>query len=354
MTPDGGAQDRVALIYSPHAGSVERAKPGRLLQKAGLMVFESVPIGDLGARDAADMTRRWRETGVRAVVAAGGDGSVGAVAALADQADLPLGILPLGTANDIARALALPESPDAAARLIASSLRDGQERLVDAGELVSDHGATGGLFMHALTLGVNVEFARLATDISQRLRWGKLTYAASAIESLSHFTPVPVTLTLGGIEGQPEDVSRTITAKVALLAAINLPVFGGRLGLTLPTIRDNDRLLDFFVIHALETPDLGAVVTAVEGLLVALTGGARAGQPKASAAPGWWWIRARSAAISTPVPVEITLDGELRGRTPAIARVAARPVRVLGARAYATLKDTLTTSRIGRASGTNA
>jgi diacylglycerol kinase (ATP) len=51
------------------------------------------------------------------VVVAGGDGSIAPVAAAAGAADVPLAVLPVGTANDFARRLGLPESLTAACRL---------------------------------------------------------------------------------------------------------------------------------------------------------------------------------------------------------------------------------------------
>lgn len=359
-----GGRAPVALVYSPHAGSAARADPVELLRRAGLRVANAVPISELRALDPAEVVARWRQAGVRAIIAAGGDGSVGSVATFADLADLPLGILPLGTANDIARALALPEDPATAAQLIARCLRDGQERPIDAGELVAapdstaDPSARNSHFLHALTLGLNVEFARLATNVEQRLRWGRLTYAVSAVASFSRFTPVPITLTIEGMEGQPEGVTQTITANVALLAAINLPVFGGWLELRLPVVREDDRLLDFFVVEAPETSDLAWLTAVLDGLLTALTGSERdTTRPAGVTLPGGRWFRARSVAITTPEPVDITLDGELRGRTPAIARIATRPIRMLAPRAYATLEadSTKTTSRVGdRPSGNKA
>ena len=318
-TPSGSAHAPVALVYSPHAGSAARANPAELLRGAGLDVVNAIPITRLGKLNSARLVARWLKAGARAIIAAGGDGSVGAVATLASQANLPLGILPLGTANDIARALALPADPAAAASLIADCLASGDERLIDAGELIPapgasadpNHSATGGQFLHALTLGLNVEFARLATDTNQRQRWGRLTYAASSLESLRHYTPIPVTLTIDGIQGRPEGDTQTITANIALLAAINLPVFGGWLELRLPTVRDDDHLLDFILIEAPALPDLASLGAALGGALTALTGGERnAKPPENGALPGGRWFRARSVTITTPDPVEITLDGE--------------------------------------------
>ncbi len=338
----------VALVYSPFAGSADHADPAKLLLDAGLDIVDVLTITRLRALNPARRAAIWRKAGVRAIIAAGGDGSVGGVATLASQANLPLGILPLGTANDIARALALPEDPAAAASLIADLIASGEERLIDAGELVPAPGApvrarsTGGHFLHALTLGLNVEFARLASDISQRQRWGKLTYAASVLESLSRFTPIPVTLTIESMAGQPEGATQAITASIALLAAMNLSVFGGWMELRLPTVREDDGLLDFLLIEAPALRDLADMATALGDFFTALARSEPDATPQEGGAlPGARWFRARSVTITTPDPVEITLDGELRGRTPAIARVAARPARMLAPRTRVAPRATL-------------
>ena len=96
---------------------------------------------------AADTGRIAREAALDSpgvVVAAGGDGTVNAVAGGLSGSQVPLGILPLGTANDLARELGIPRDPrDAVARLAA-----GQERRVD---LVSVNGrafcGVGGLVL---------------------------------------------------------------------------------------------------------------------------------------------------------------------------------------------------------------
>ena len=73
-------------------------------------------------RDARDTTRRAHEAaaeGYAVVVAAGGDGTINAVAQALARTRTALGILPLGSANDLAREYGVPARIDAAARRIA-------------------------------------------------------------------------------------------------------------------------------------------------------------------------------------------------------------------------------------------
>lgn len=356
--PSGGtARGPVALIASARAGSARGGHPQALLERAGVSVALSLPVNALDIREPQG--QRWREAGCVAAVAAGGDGTVGAVATHAVAADLPLGILPLGTANDVARALGIPLAPADAAAVIAQ----GEPRAIDAGQAIpartQPHAAaqetapgpttlTGALagesedspasgaayFLHALTLGLNVEFARLATDAEQRRQWGRLTYLASAIESLERLRPIAVKLSFSGMAGAAEEDIVVVQSETALFTAINLPVFGGRLGLRVPGVRTDDRLLDFIVIEA---PDPRGARAALEAALDGLTHAAQtlwaaqhpAAQPAGLALPGARWFRARAVEIETEQPVELTLDGELRGRTPAVARVAPSAVRVI-------------------------
>ena len=264
----------VALVYSPYAGSAHGAHPQALLEDAGISVGLTLPVAALDGAEAQGP--RWREAGCVAVVAAGGDGTVGAVASHAAEVELPLGILPLGTANDIARALGIPMAPADAARIIAQ----GALRRMDAGQAIpaqtAPHAssadpiaARGAYFLHALSLGLNVEFARRATDVAQRRLWGKLTYVVSAIESLEHLQPTEVTLRFAGAPGTASYETRCETT---LLLAINLPVFGGRLELRLPGIRTDDHMLDVIVI---ETPEPHGARAAFEAALEALAGAAR-------------------------------------------------------------------------------
>jgi hypothetical protein len=119
---------RVILIHSPHSGRSSQL-PGAIkhLEQAGPEVVSSISIADLD--DLPAQGTLWKESGVAAALAAGGDGLVGGVVAHIAESGLPLGILPLGTSNDIARALHIPQDIGEAAHVIAQ----GREQEVDIG-----------------------------------------------------------------------------------------------------------------------------------------------------------------------------------------------------------------------------
>jgi YegS/Rv2252/BmrU family lipid kinase len=111
----------------------------------------------------------------RTVVLVGGDGSVHtAVATLRRRGELspddPLGLVPLGTGNDLARTLGIPLEPADAAR----ALLHGTPRALDL--LVDD---AGGVVVNVVHLGVGAEAAEKATGLKDRL--GKAAYPVGSV-----------------------------------------------------------------------------------------------------------------------------------------------------------------------------
>jgi diacylglycerol kinase family enzyme len=345
----------VALVLSSHSGHAHATHPRELLEAAGVRVALELPVGALD--HVSPQGRTWQGRGLVAAVAGGGDGTIAAVATQIAGTDLALGILPLGTSNDVARSLGLPMDLDRAVEIIAA----GMSRKVDAGlalpavteplalAVEQDTMATarqaalaqrGAYFLHALTLGLNVEFARLATDVARRKRFGPLNYAAAAIEAVAHAQMLPVTLRLSGVRhtsaaAQLPDAAGNlrVTHHALQVAAVNLPVFGGALNLRMPEVTHRDGLLDVVVFEALEDLDLGA---RVEHWLTALRGLPEGGEPASERAeadlfslPGVLRYQAEQVVIETPQPVDVTLDGELRAATPVLVCAAPRLVRVL-------------------------
>jgi diacylglycerol kinase (ATP) len=115
-----------------------------------------------------DVARRAAEEGFSMVIAGGGDGTVGATAKGLVGTDCPLGILPMGTYNNFARALGLPQELQAACRMLAQ----GRERRVDVGLANDEH-----YFFEAAGIGIDAELFPLGEQIKCG-NWTRLWQAA--------------------------------------------------------------------------------------------------------------------------------------------------------------------------------
>ena len=105
----------IALLANPDSGSGEAGDVERGLRARGLEV----------ARFDLDNAAQAAAVSPARVIVAGGDGSIGCAAEVAAAADAPLGVVPVGTANDFASALDLPEDHEEAIELAASRTPDG-------------------------------------------------------------------------------------------------------------------------------------------------------------------------------------------------------------------------------------
>ena len=164
--------DRRALILAnPHSRSAGAGVDAAVaeLHTAGIDVLRPAWRED---ESLAAAIGRHRDR-VDFVVIAGGDGSLNAAASALIDSGLPLGILPGGTANDLARTLGLPLDMVGAARIIAA----GRIKAIDVGDV------NGKPFFNVASLGMS---ARLADRLSRetKRRWGRLAYALTAVEVL--------------------------------------------------------------------------------------------------------------------------------------------------------------------------
>jgi len=258
------------------------------LQQTGLEVVNTISIADLDDLPAQGTT--WKQSGIDVAIAAGGDGLVGGVITHIAESGLPLGILPLGTSNDIARSLRIPQDLNAAAQVIAW----GKEQKVDVGvakpaeqapHLATKHQSgpllsqvdpqKHGFFAHALTIGVNVQFARIATNVATRQRFGRMTYPYAALETLvSHDSldiqlefeglSIPQATTTTQVQTPPAsatpETDTSLRCRALQVAVINAPIFGGQREFAIPGSSFDDRLLDIVVIEEMDIGKLGKIV----------------------------------------------------------------------------------------------
>jgi diacylglycerol kinase (ATP) len=230
-----------------------------------------------------------------AVVIGGGDGTLNAAADALVEAGLPLGIIPLGTANDLARTLGLPTDIAAACRAIA----DNHRQRIDLGWVNGKH------FFNVASLGLSVQVTELLCGHTKR-RWGVLAYGIAAFQALTRLKRFSAQLR---IDDQP-----LLQLKTLQIAVGNGKYYGGGLSIA-QEARIDDQLLS---IYSLEVQHWWQAPLALMAIHRGHFGGP----------VGIRQFTARQVEISTHRPKRINTDGELTVQTPALFRVLPEAIEV--------------------------
>jgi len=287
------------VVVNAHAGSA-RLTRGALVHLHRLDPTARVIVAPRDALAAAlDAAVRQRPP---TIVAAGGDGTVGAAAHAAATAKLPLGIVPTGTGNDTARGLRIPLYPQDAMEI---ALR-GTPATLDLGR------AGDRLFLHAVSVGVVASFAAQVKDLRGRLR--PLLYPLAAWRVWRHYQGVNLAIRVDGDE-------LVVPRPLMELAIVNTPRLGGRIGISLPTELASDGRLTAIAIG--RSPLL-QLLTELVGLLRAHPRTPRGALLARSA---------RSVTIESASPISVAIDGEPVATTPLAVRTEPAALEVRLARA---------------------
>ncbi|MGY1686732.1 diacylglycerol/lipid kinase family protein [Geodermatophilus sp. SYSU D00867] len=223
---------RLLLVVNGSAGSADALDPALEVLRAGADVEVAATA------DAGDLDRVLAGRDGRRLVVAGGDGSVHAVVAALDRAGAldpadPLGVVPLGTGNDLAGALGLPDDPAAAAHCVL----DGAPRPLD---LLRDD--AGGVVVNAVHAGIGVRAADEAAGLKDRL--GALAYpvgaAVAGIAGAEHRLRVTVD---GAVVTAPAGWAADGGTPLLVVGVCNGPTIGGGTALA-PGADPGDGLAD--------------------------------------------------------------------------------------------------------------
>jgi YegS/Rv2252/BmrU family lipid kinase len=134
-----------------------------------------------GLQHAVEQALRAVEAGELPVVMSG-DGLLGAVGGAMAGAETPLGLIPGGRGNDLARVLDIPNDPEAAVAIVLA----GETRRIDVGEV------NGKRFLGIASVGFDSEANRRANE-THFLR-GNLVYAYAALRTLAGWKPARFTI----------------------------------------------------------------------------------------------------------------------------------------------------------------
>jgi YegS/Rv2252/BmrU family lipid kinase len=276
---------RRAIVILNH--TARNAAVHKLLAKMAAMGWEFVDPHAGRPEDIAKAIRQ-RNGYIDAVIIAGGDGTCSAAADALVESQLPMGLLPYGTANDLARTLNIPVDPIAAMDIIAA----GVTRRIDLGWVNGKH------FFNAASLGLTVKITRQLRR-EHKSRWGVFAYAIAASKMMIKARPFRAEIIAG---------DQSYRVKTVQIAVGNGRHYGG--GMTIhEDARIDDGLLD---LHSLEVKSWWQLLPLVPAL--------RHGTTERSTR-----VRTLRGTEFTIRPIHhqrtISADGEIVGHTPATFRV---------------------------------
>ncbi len=216
---------QIRLIINPISGTMDKDGLGEYV--ASRLGY---PIEVLCTEGRGDATRLGDEAvakGCDVVLAAGGDGTVNEVAAALCGTGVPLGILPCGSGNGLARHLNIPVDVAAALEVV----RQGVIIDCDAAEV------NGRSFF--CTFGVGFD-AAVSEKFAHQPRRGRLSYIMSVFSEYVKYNPQNYTITANGQE---------LTRKAFLVAVCNASQYGNNAYIA-PYASMTDGLLDVTIVHA--------------------------------------------------------------------------------------------------------
>ncbi|MFY9262970.1 MAG: diacylglycerol kinase family lipid kinase [Actinomycetaceae bacterium] len=251
---------RLAVIMNPTSAKGKgRSYRERIMTIAGQYPVEIEWLSAECALTARQAMSAAVIEGVDGLIVAGGDGTIHqAVNALGDS-QIPLGILAVGSGNDIARHFKLPvHKIDHALHQVMSGFLGQRFHRVDVIE-ISAHRPDGARMNDAAHPPVQRALAIVSVGLDaevnylvNRLTWpqGNLRYVRGIIQSLRGYEPYGVKLTLNG---------KTQSGPITLISAANTRFFGGGFEIA-PDALDDDGLFDVVIARGLSLPEFASLL----------------------------------------------------------------------------------------------
>ncbi len=173
--------DSLRIVHNPAAGGARQGRFDRTLQCLRDLGREFAVVRTAAPGDAQALARQAVDDGCARVVAAGGDGTVNEVINGLAGSGVPLALLPLGTANVLAREIGLAPGPEAVAETIAH----GVSKPISLGRVRSESGRDR---YFTLMAGVGFDAQVVAgVKLALKRRLGKGAYIAEALRQLGVF-----------------------------------------------------------------------------------------------------------------------------------------------------------------------
>jgi len=289
---------KARLIYNPTSGREEGKKRLvdilRILDRAGI---EATPHATEGKGDAEISAAKAVDNHYDMIIVAGGDGTLNEVinGISGKPKRPPLGVIPLGTTNDFARALGIPRYWEKACSIITRQVT----RVVDVGQANEQYfiNIAGGGYVTELTYEVP---SRLKTII------GQLAYYMKGIEKMVRLRPTELRIELDGQEVYHEEFM--------LFLITNTNSVGGFEKLA-PTASIDDGLFDVIMLKKCNLAEFIRII----GITIR---GEHVNDPLIV------HKKTKRVTVTSPHTVQLNLDGEFGGFLPATFRILPAHLKV--------------------------
>jgi len=245
-------------------------------------------------KEAEKLVRKRRDDGFDIVIAGGGDGTVSRALSGLRGSSIPLGIIPMGTGNMVARELGIPIDVESAIKVITGEYR---KKKIDAMKI--------GKHLYVLNAGVGINAQVIArTNKKAKRRFGRIAYVSTLAHAI-RFRPRSVEIELDGEKHR----YRAVDVAVSNCSAVAKKVYPPG-----PEIRPDDGRVDVWVLGMETTADYARYML---GLLFGRRRKAR-------------YLSAKERiVINAPSPLAAQADGNIIGTTPLEVEVMPAALTIL-------------------------
>ncbi len=305
---------RVKVIVNPTAGkkggiTTNAAGPDEVvaaLNRAGIQadVFET-----RGPEDGTVLAMEASDEGYDMVVSCGGDGTTDDVSAGLIGSSMVLGIVPLGSANNVARMLHVPDDVEGAVRL----LQEGEVRCIDVGRI---GGAKGRVFLETAGIGMDAELFPLLNQLDR----GAYMTLFEVLRTFLRARPHRMTLYLD---------RRRVRVRALMVLVANGPYWGYSIPLA-PDAKVNDHRLDVVIFENFSKWEfLRHIITAFFGRGKQGTAQTRGTRNRRNYHPKQRYYRANKVRIVSRRPIPVHGDARLVAHTPVTIQIQSNALNVV-------------------------
>ncbi len=271
------------LIINPNSGI--RANGGEQLDNIRARLRAHGIDAEVGMKKSAKGTRKLAkkaaEDGEELVIVAGGDGTIEDIAAQLVGSTTILGIIPVGTMNNVARVLGIPLIVEDACALMGM----GVTRQIDVGRVVANADPVLEYFLETAGIGLSA----IAIPAGDAAKSGRFDAVPDALRKLFNIKPQRMTLEL--------DDGKIVSAHSQVITVSNGPLIGNNI-LVAPDAKMDDGLLDIAVYDGMNKADL-------LGYFLAAANGKRVDDPRVK------FYRTARVRIKALEPIAVHSDKDL-------------------------------------------